>query len=215
MTSPHSRKPTKRPKHKPFTASQKAAILRLYIRHRLSTAETAKRLRLSVHRVIRFLRKRDVMRRQGSPPGTPRKISVAARRNLERQLPTTMDVVLARKYGLSRERIRQIRQELGCSSSRVLRRAWAARARAKRWEQEKLALELRQQQRQAKRLRAINRLSKRWKSGAPVAQLAREVGYTVDSMNTQIGRLRKQFPEKFPYRPRLRSPSHPGAVVRQ
>jgi hypothetical protein len=64
-------------------------------------------------------------------------------------------------------------------------------------------------------MQAINRLSKRWKSGAPVAKLAQEVGYTLDSMHTQIGRLRKQFPKKFPYRPRLRSPRQPAAVVKR
>jgi len=186
---------------KTFTASQKAAILRLYVRQRLPTPETAKRLRLPIDPVIEFLRERGVLRRQGSPLGTPRKLSVAARQNLERDLATTMDVVLARKYGLSRERIRQIRQGLGYPSSRVLRRAWTVRARAKRQKQKKLARELRQRQRRATRLLVINRLSKRWKSGAPVAKLAQEVGYTVDSMHTEIGRLRKQFPRKFPYRP--------------
>jgi hypothetical protein len=198
-----------------FTAREEAAILRLYVRQQLPAAETATRLRLTPDRVVNFLRQRGVMRRQGSPPGTPRKISMAARQNLERELPTTMDVVLARKYGLSRERIRQIRGELGCPSSRILRRAWSARARAKRQKQEKLALELRRRQRRARRMLVINRLSKRWKSGMPVAELAREVSYTLDSMHTQIGRLRKQFPKKFPYRPRLRSPRQPGAVVRQ
>ena len=181
---------------KPLTARQHAAILRLYVRQRLPTPETAKRLQLSVDHVVQFLRERDVLRHQG--PATPSKLSLAARQNLEGELATTMNVVLAPKYGLSRERIRQIRQQLGCPSSRVVRHALAIRARAKR----------REQQRRAKRLQAVNRLSKRWKSGVLVAELAQEFGHTRGSMHTYIVRLRKQFPEKFPFRYRFRSPRH-------
>jgi hypothetical protein len=189
---------------KPFTARQQAAILRLYVQHRLPTPETAKRLQLSVDHVVQFLRERDALRHRG--PATPIKLSVAARQKLEGELATTMDVVLARKYGVSRERIRQIRQQLGYPSSQILRQAFAVRARTKRRKQKKLALELRQQQRRAKRLLAVNQLSKPWKSGVLVAELAQEFGYMRTSMHVRIRRLRKQFPEKFPFRHRFRSP---------
>jgi DNA-binding CsgD family transcriptional regulator len=196
-------------KHKnPFTARQQAAILRLYVQQRVPSRETAKRLRFPVYLVKGFLRKGGVMGHQGRPPGTGGKLSLADRQNLEGELATTMDVVLARKYRLSRGRIGQIRQQLGCPSSRVVRRAWAARARAKRRKQEKLALELRQRQRRAKRLLAVNRLSKCWKSGMLVAKLAQELGYTRKSVYKHIGRLRKQFPEKFPFRKRPYSHLH-------
>lgn len=193
---------------KPLTARQQAAILRLYVQQHLPPAKMAKRLRLSVALVVRLLRKRGVLRRRGRPPGTPIKLSVAARKKLGGELATTMNRDLARKYGVSRERVRQIRQELGYPSSRVVRRAWAARARAKRQKQEKLVLELRQQQRRAKRLLAVSRLSKRWKSGVLVAKLAQELGVTRAYMHVRIVRLRKQFPEKFPCRYRIRSPRH-------
>jgi hypothetical protein len=87
---------------KAFTPRQQAAILRLYVQQRLSTPETAKRLRLSVDLVVRFLQKRGLLRRRGRQPGTPQKLSVAARQNLEGELATTMDVALARKYGLTK-----------------------------------------------------------------------------------------------------------------
>ena len=190
---------------KPFTARQQAAILRLYVQQCLPSPETAERLRLSVDHVKQFLRERGVLRHQG--PATPSKLSLAARPKLEGELATTMDVVLARKYGLSHERIRQIRQQLGYPSSQIVRHAWAVRTRAKRREQKRLARELRQQQRRAKWLLAVNRLSKRWKSGVLVAELAQEFGHTRGSMHTYIVRLRKQFPEKFPFR-RFRSPRH-------
>ncbi|MGD0057957.1 MAG: hypothetical protein ABSD58_00925 [Verrucomicrobiia bacterium] len=144
---------------------------------------------------------------RGSSDGR-RRLSWADRLRLERELATNMDVDLARKYGLCRERIRQIRQELGYPSSRVIRHAWAIRLQAKRREQEKLACELRRQQRRAKRLQAVNRLSKRWKSGVSVAKLAQEYGYTCGYMYNRLGRLRKQFPEKFPFRHPQRSPRH-------
>jgi hypothetical protein len=204
----------KRSQHKqPFTAPQKAAILRLYLQQRLSTPETAKRLRLSVDHIVEFLRERGVLRHQG--PAIPRKISWEARQTLEGELATNMDVVLARKYGLSRERIRQIRQQLGCPSSRVIRLAWAARVRTKRQKQEQFARDLRRQQRRAKRLLVINRLSQRWKSGVRAAELAQEFGFGLASLHAHIGRLRKEFPMKFPYRSRSRSPRLPGAAVRQ
>jgi predicted DNA-binding protein YlxM (UPF0122 family) len=191
---------------KPLTARQQAAILRLYVQQRLSTLKTAERLQLSVDHVVQFLRERGVMRCQG--PAIGRKISLSARQNLEGELATTRDAVLARKYGVSGERIRQIRQQLGYPSSQILRHAWGVRALAKRRKQKKLARELRQQQRRAKRMLAVNRLSERWKSGVLVAELAQEFGATRDSLYTQIVRLRKQFPEKFPFRYGLRSPRH-------
>jgi hypothetical protein len=187
---------------KPLTARRQAAILRLYVQQRLSTPITAKRLRLSVDHVVQFLRERGVLRHQG--PATPRKLSLAARQKLEGELATTVNAVLARKYSVSGEWIRQIRQQLGYPSSQIVRHAWVVRAR----EQKQRARKLRQQQRRAKRLVAVNRLSKRWKSGVLVAKLAQELGHTRKSVYRHIGRLRKQFPEKFPFRHRLRSPRH-------
>ena len=112
----------------PFTARQAAAILRLYVQQCLPSPETAKRLRLPMSRVVRFLRQQDVLRTQGGP-GIPRRISLAARRRLESELPTTRDVVLARKYGVSKERVRQIRRGLGYPSSQILRHEGTIRAR--------------------------------------------------------------------------------------
>lgn len=190
---------------KPFTAQQNAAILRLYVQERLPTPETAMRLELSVDHVVEFLRKRGVLRHQG--PATPTKISLAARRKLESELPTTTDTDLARKYGLSRERIRQIRQQSGYPSSRFIHAERIRRARSERREQEKREQRLRQQQRQAKRLQLINQISKRWKSGATVPELAREFGVTLGSMRQRVCELRTLFPDKFPYRRPLRPPA--------
>jgi hypothetical protein len=183
---------------KPFTAPQTAAILRLYVQQRLPTPETAKRLRLSLDHVVQFLRERGVLRRQG--PTTPRKISLAARHKLESELPTTTDADLGRKYGLTRERVRQIRQKLGYPSSQFIRVERIRRAQAERREQKERARELRERQRRAKRLPAVNHLSERWKSGATVAELAREYGFTCVTVRNRISWLRMRFPNKFPDR---------------
>lgn len=202
---------------KPFTARQGAAILRLYVQQWLPTTETAKRLRLPISYVVRFLRARGVLRCQGGP-GIPRKLSPAARRKLVSQLATTPNAILARKYGVSRELVRQIRQQLGYPSSRTVRREWALRARAERQERERLARQraraLQQQQRQTEKLLAINQLSERWRSGALVSELAQEYQVKTGTMNVRVGRLRIQFPEKFPYRIACRSPQQTGAVAR-
>ena len=194
----------------PFTARQAAAILRLYVQQCLPSPETAKRLRLPMSRVVRFLRQQDVLRTQGGP-GIPRRISLAARRRLESELPTTRDVVLARKYGVSKERVRQIRQGLGYPSSQILRHEGTLRARAERREQQKLAWELRQKERRKSELLAIKRLSAQWKSGVTLRELAKELRVSWGYLNSRIVRWRKRYPQKFPYR--LSPPSPPGAAV--
>jgi len=178
-----------------FTAQQEAAILRLYVKQCLPSVKTAKRLQLPVSTVIRFLRKRSVMRPQGIGGG-PRKISPARRQELESELATTNNAVLARKYGVVRDTIRQIRQRLGYPSSRIIRRTQTLRALAERQRQQKLA----RQERLKARLSAINRLSKRWKCGALVSELAREFGVKRQTIFSRIQYYRKRFPKKFPRR---------------
>jgi len=189
-------------KHKtPFTSRQQASILRLYVEQQLTVLVTAKRLRLSAGRVFRFLHERGVTRPRGSGR---RKLDPAKRKRLESELLATPDAVLARRYGLTRERIRQIRQALGYPSSRIVRQEWVSRARAERQQREKQerqrAKELRQQQYRVDRLPAIDRLSDRWKSGAPIRELAKEYGVSRHCLAARIQCWRKLYPEKFPYR---------------
>ena len=114
---------------RPFTAQQEAAILRLYVEKRMSGLATAKRLRLDGSRVYQFLHERGVFRPRGYHN---RKLDAAKQKRLESELPTTPNIVLARRYGLSRERVRQIRRELGYRSSRFLQQERVRRARAQR-----------------------------------------------------------------------------------
>ena len=197
-------KPLDLKKRKPLSKRQKTQILKLYLEQRLPAPDTARRLGLDHFQVRQFLRHRGVLRGRGNP-GIPTKLSIEGRQRLINELKTVTDVVLARKYSISRERVRQIRQQLGFLSSRVIRREMMARARAERQKQERRAVELRRRQRYAKRLLAINKLSKRWKAGTPIAQLAREFGLQRTSMQTHIGRMRRQFPTKFPLRYRMHS----------
>jgi hypothetical protein len=197
-------KSIKRTHYEPFTKRKQAALLRLYLGQHLPAPDTARRLGLDPLQVREFLRARRLLRGRGNP-GVPRKLTVSSRQELISQLPVTTDVVLARKYGVTRENVRQIRQRFGYPSSRIIRSQQMARARAKREQQERRAVELRRQLRRAKRLQAANRLSKRWKSGAPISVLAREFGILRSSMQTRISRIRKEFPGKIPLRHRPRN----------
>jgi hypothetical protein len=120
---------------RPLTAREEKAVLRLYVQERLPAQKTAERLRLDGYRVRRFLRNQDLLRPQGgSGGGGPSKLSPARRRELESEIPTSTNAVLARKYGLTSERIRQIRRKLGYPSSQVIRHEARLRAQAKRRE---------------------------------------------------------------------------------
>jgi Zn-dependent peptidase ImmA (M78 family) len=132
--------------------------------------------------------------------GVSRKLVPAIRQKLERELPTTRSSILARKYGVSKERIRQIRMECGAPSGREVQREWTAKARQQRREQKQLEQRRRREQRVARKLATIERFSERWKSGATLRELAEEYRTTRATIATRIQRLRKQYPEKFRYR---------------
>ncbi len=184
-------------RRKRFTAEQEAAIRRLYCQQQLSGTVAAKRLHLDGNRVYLFLHQQRLLRRRGY---RLQKLGAPEYQQLKKELLTTTDIVLARRYGLGRERVRQIRQGLGYPSSQVLRHEGTIRARAERREQEKLARELRKQQRRASQLPAINRLSARWKAGASLRQLAEEYGVNRACIAVRIGYWRKLYPHKFPRR---------------
>ncbi len=196
----------KRATPKLFTPRQTTAILRLYVQQRLPTLETARRLHLNESRVVRFLHQRGVMRPAGNP-GISWKLVPAIREKLKRELPTTPSSMLARKYGVSRERIRQIRVEYGAPSGREVQLTWNAKVRQQRREQQQLENRRRREQRLAQKLVAINHFSARWKSGATLRELAAEKRTTPATIATLIQRLRRMFPEKFPFRlPRGKRP---------
>jgi hypothetical protein len=177
----------------PLTKRERAAVLRLYVRERLTVAKTAEQLQLTEYRVAQFLHSRGVVRPRGSGL---KKFSPEGRRELESELATTTDVVLARKYGVSHVRIGEIRRQLGYPLSHTVRHQQALRAQAERREQKRLARALRQRQRAA----AIDRLSERWRAGVPVSELAQEYGIRPVTMSWRISYYRRLSPEKFPYR---------------
>jgi transposase len=119
-----------------LTKREQAAVARLYVQQGLTAREAAKRLRLDPYLVIGFLRDRGVLRNRGTS-----KLSAADRRKLVNELATTIDADLARKYGLTRERVRQIRKESGCLPTWVRRRRDRL-ARQERDERARRALEL-------------------------------------------------------------------------
>ena len=194
-----------------LTAAQEAAILDMYLRQLVPIVATARRLGVSLKYAVQFLRGRGLMRSAGNAH-TPKKLFPPARQQLEAELPTTTDIVLARKYGVTRGLVWRIRKDLGIRSSRVIRHQQTAPVREKRDEQARLALELRARQRAADRLALIERRSVRWLAGVPVVKMAREFAVKPQSLAVWIVIMRARYPEKFPYRHSARFPLHSRAM---
>jgi hypothetical protein len=198
---PPNKPPEARP---PFTAKQEAAILDLYLRLKMPGNVIAVRLRVSVNRVYQFLHHRGVTRRSGHIF----RLSPEQWQQLKDSLLTTPDATLGRQFGYTKERVRQIRKELGIPSSRLMRQERAGRARLESQTQRQLVRE----QRRAATLAYLSRLSKRWKSGLTLRAIAEEDGVSLASIIGRVCEGRKLDPDKFPFRrpPRLpRAPVQP------
>ena len=178
----------------PLTAQQAAAILDLYVTQRQPWLVTAKRLRLSPSQVRSFILDQGVMRPRGGG-GNSRKIFPTLLNQLKGELPTTRNYVLAIKYGVTNERIRQIRAELGCVAGKVVAHKLVQRIRRKRQAQAALA----RQHRLAAKQAFIERLSQCWKSGMSARDSAAAENLPLHHIAGQIMYGRVLFPDKFPY----------------
>jgi len=148
-----------------FSKQQQAAILRLYRGQRLGARETANRLGLNRYRVAHFLRVRGELRQLGNL-GVPRKLSTTSWQQLMTELPTTINTVLARKYGISPYRVRQIRQQYGYPASSTLPRPPLLHIRSKTSERQKQAI---------------------------LAALSKQFGLSLEAMEEHIRRLGNEY----------------------
>jgi hypothetical protein len=86
----------------------------------------------------------------------------------------------------------------------VLWHELALRARAERQQRQRqewqLARQRRRQQYRAAQLPSVNRLSKRWKAGATLRDLAKVYGVSIQCVAARIRLGRALYPEKFPRR---------------
>jgi len=178
----------------PVTDRQAAAILELYVTQRLSYIATAGRLHIGQPRVRAFLVGRGLLRTQGCA-GSYDKLTPTILNQLKDELPTTPNAVLARKYAVSRERIRQVRQKFGYSAGKVIFQEWSQRIRREREAQQQLA----RQHRLAAKQAFIERLSQLWKTGMSARDIAAAEHRTFFQITRQIMHCRAKFPDKFPY----------------
>lgn len=103
---------------------------------------------------------------------------------------------LAKAYGISRERVRQIAEGIGAPTGRelqILRRAERLRKKRAVRAQKAEAREAAKQARYAK-WRDL------WAAGKMIPEMAAELGLKSGSVSVRIVKLRKEYPEWFPKR---------------
>lgn len=103
---------------------------------------------------------------------------------------------LARTYGLSRERVRQIAATIGAPSGRQLQLLRRAKRRRKKEEARRKRAEQRAKERE-ERYALWRRL---WAEDLPIAEMAQRLGLKPGSVSVRIVNLRKQHPDWFPRR---------------
>ena len=119
---------------------------------------------------------------------------------LDLQLGQTSHNELAKHYGISRERVRQIAKEHQCPSGRDI-------AQVRREQRD----EAKQTRIMERKIQARRRYEHRylvwrdlWAQGKSIADIAAIMQTTVGTVGVRIAEIRKKFPSWFPYRlPRI------------
>lgn len=104
--------------------------------------------------------------------------------------------VLARRFNISRERVRQIAEEIGAPTG-VGRRMVRIRKDAQEKESALFQRAHAREQQKDEHYAVWRRL---WKEGAKISDIAEYTGLSAKSVGVRITMLRKQHPEWFPYR---------------
>jgi len=191
----------------PLSPELELAVLELYNQDMSMNAVTkAMGLRYPVVRSILLehnvpIRGKAVMSPKGSRHPSS-KLSEDQRNQLllDLQLGQTSHNELAKHYGISRERVRQIAKEHSCPSGRDI-------AEYRREQRE----DARQTRVMERKILARRRYEHRylvwrdlWADGKSIADIAAIMGTTVGTVGVRIAEIRKKFPDWFPYRlPRL------------
>jgi len=125
------------------------------------------------------------------------KLNPEARRCLEEELIAGhRHAQLARRYGVSRERVRQIAKRIGTPTGRQLQVRDIDRRQAKAVKRREEA----QERRNAKKEAFYAPWREMWAAGMPVKEMAARLGLSVGSIGVRTVGLRKQYPEWFPRR---------------
>ncbi len=103
---------------------------------------------------------------------------------------------LAKKYGVSRERVRQIAERLGTPTGRELQMI-------RRYQQKRAAEEAKRRKQAEKEKAKFDKYAlwrQMWKDGLKVQDMALELGLSEGSVSVRIVNLRKSYPDWFPLR---------------
>lgn len=103
---------------------------------------------------------------------------------------------LARKYGLSRERVRQIALSIGAPTGREIQ-ARQRQARKERQARRKAELEAVRRREKERRYR---KWSEMWCSGMTTREIAERMKVSPGTVSVRIVNLRKEYPDWFPLR---------------
>lgn len=218
--SPSSKKGerTKRVKPtKPQLLEAKDKIADLYTQNKMSITRIARLLGFTYSEVRWVLKEQnihvrgsDYSRSSNPPPST--RLTVAQYQSLVNDLKGGQrHAFLSRKYGISRERVRQIASDERTPTGRELQQRDAAERKQKYESQKAIRLSLRRMRSAAPR----EQLSEMWKSGMAMKEIAAQLGTTPAVIGATIGRYRKRWPSQFPYRysHAQHNPLRPNEVV--
>lgn len=135
------------------------------------------------------------------------KLSVDSRNDLETALLAGQPHgELAREYGLSRERIRQIAETIGAPTGRQLQDRRRYERQRRKLERQQELQELRKREKHLK----YRPWREMWAEGVPIKEMARRLGQKPGTVGVRIVNLRKEHPDWFPLRrPQLRQRNNP------
>lgn len=117
-------------------------------------------------------------------------------------------VALARTYGVSRERVRQIAVEIGAPTGRDLQRLKKAKTEARHLKTQKKRI-VERERKFEERYVVWREL---WNEGLTVGEIARRFGRSTATVNQRIVKLRNRFPDWFPYRSTNHGPQKAKSV---
>jgi transposase len=193
-----------------LTSGSEEEVLNLYVRQRMSIKRTSKISGVSYHSIRKILeahnvhiRGSDYSRASNPPPST--RLDLSQYQSLLIELESGgRHAPLGRKYGISRERVRQIAQREGMTAGRVLQRRDAQIRRDK--EEAKKALSRRMRELNSEDAR--NRMSALWMAGKSMEEigvelaaiLGRDTPITPGVIGSALARYRTRWPSLFPYR---------------
>jgi len=188
-----------------LTPGLEEAVLSLYSRQRMSIRRVSVILDVDSQSIRRVLTKHNVQTRgSGYSPdyGRPALAKITADQYqflLQDLKAGKRHSPLARKYGVSRERIRQIAKAEKMPTGKVLQQRESELKKI----DVRATKQLQRQLQRDYRIKQIQQMGELWRNGWAVPNIAKALNLRPESVAVRISTLRRRFPSWFPYR-------HPG-----